>query len=602
MALSLGVLSSRMGSANAGRQDEHDPRVGRVIQDRYRIVRKIGEGGMGAVYEGEHLAIARRVAIKCLHERIGRDEKLAARFHREARAATKIGHPNIIDVLDFGSMEDGTAFMVLEYLEGKNLEDLIDEEGPQPVGRVVRIVSSVCDALKAAHAQGIVHRDLKPENLFLVRREDNPYFVKVLDFGIAKFTEADDFRLTQTGQAMGTPYYMAPEQLLGHSDVGPRADLYSLGVILFHALSDHYPFEGQTFAQLVIRVTRDPPPPLSALRPDVPAELAALVAKLLSKEPEDRPASAAELREALAPFRKIETVPPPRAGSSSGRRNHSTVETIPPVQTAPLGAMASSSDEISLAMTTPVALAPLDPSALLSRPPAARTGPIEKPIEGLPASPTSTDPDPPRAPVSASIVVPPARSRAPLAFGLIALLGAAALLAWAIAPRDDAEPIAAVDRVRVSIATEPEDATLLLDGAEVVNPFSAELPRNERHRIEARRDGYRTEVRELELRFDGQHIQLSLRPEPAEPEPAEPVPAEPALAEPAQSAPAVVPLARRRTADPPRPILPQPEPAPAEPARAEPVRAEPVRPEPVAPQSEPSDLMRVQFGERPASP
>src|SRR5690606_13694253 len=157
-------------NAHAAAQTRQDPRIGMVLQERYRILRKLGDGGMGSVYEAEHLLIKRRVAIKVLHSQFADNPGIVARFRREAEAATSIGHPNIIEVTDMGSFPDGTTYMVLEFLEGRDWAKDIATEGPQPLGKVVHIMSQVCDALSAAHAKGIVHRDLKPENIFLIQR------------------------------------------------------------------------------------------------------------------------------------------------------------------------------------------------------------------------------------------------------------------------------------------------------------------------------------------------------------------------------------------------------------------------------------------------
>ena len=227
------------------RASPQDPRIGMVLQDRYRIVRKLGDGGMGSVYEGEHVLIKRRVAIKVLHSQFAQNPEIVARFQREAEAATSIGHPNIIEVTDMGRFPDGTAYMVLEFLDGRDWSKDIEREGPQPVGKVIHILTQVCDALTAAHAKGIVHRDLKPENIYLIERNGDTCFAKVLDFGISKIADgqAENRSLTQTGTALGTPYYMAPEQCQGKKDIDPRADINSLGVILYQALTAQYPYD-----------------------------------------------------------------------------------------------------------------------------------------------------------------------------------------------------------------------------------------------------------------------------------------------------------------------------------------------------------------------
>ena len=288
-----------------------DPRLGMVLQERYRIVRKLGDGGMGAVYEGEHVLIKRRVAIKVLHAQFAQNPEIVARFQREAEAATSIGHPNIIEVTDMGRFPDGTAYMVLEFLEGRDWSHDIESAGPQPLGKVVHILTQVCDALTAAHAKGIVHRDLKPENIFLIERRNDPNFAKVLDFGISKIADAQgqDRSLTQTGTALGTPYYMAPEQCQGKRDIDHRADIYSLGVILFQALTAQYPFDDESYPMLVLKICTEPPPSLAHYRPDVPQELQQIVNRMLAKDRDHRYQSVAEIKDALAPFMAMNDAP-----------------------------------------------------------------------------------------------------------------------------------------------------------------------------------------------------------------------------------------------------------------------------------------------------
>ena len=281
-----------------------DPKIGMVLQERYRIVRKIGDGGMGSVYEGEHIVIKRRVAIKVLHPQFAQNKEITARFHREAEAATAIGHPHIVEVTDMGSFPDGSAYMVLEFLEGRDWAKDIQTEGPQPLGKVAKILSQVCDALDAAHAKGIVHRDLKPENIFLIDRHGDPDYVKVVDFGISKIidTQEADRSLTQTGTALGTPYYMAPEQCQGKKDVDHRADIYSLGVILFQSLTAQYPFDDESYPMLVLKICTEPAPQLAAFRSDLPPQVQEILHRMLAKDRHHRFNACSELKEALAPF------------------------------------------------------------------------------------------------------------------------------------------------------------------------------------------------------------------------------------------------------------------------------------------------------------
>ena len=289
-----------------------DPRIGLVLQERYRIVRKLGEGGMGAVYEGEHVLIKRRVAIKCLHAQFAQNPEIVARFHREALAATSIGHQNIIEVTDMGRFDDGSVFMVLEFLLGRDWSDDIDAHGAQPLGKVVHIIAQICDALDAAHAKGIIHRDLKPENIYLIERGGDPDFAKVLDFGISKFKDTaggEGKGMTQTGTTLGTPYYMAPEQAQGRKDIDHRADIYSLGVMMFQALTGQYPFDDDSYPMLILKICTEPAPSLRLFRPDLPEALDGIVARLLAKNADDRYPDCGTLKAALLPYRDVHDAP-----------------------------------------------------------------------------------------------------------------------------------------------------------------------------------------------------------------------------------------------------------------------------------------------------
>ena len=289
-----------------------DPRIGCVVSDRYRVLRRIGEGGMGVVYEAEEIGPGRRVAIKCLHAHLVDRQDIVKRFRREALAASSIGHPNIVEVVETGTFDDGDHYMALELLEGRDLAADIAVDGPLRVGRLVHIVSQICDALGAAHDKGIIHRDLKPENVYLVRRGSSEDFVKVLDFGISKFRDAIDgavSQMTRTGTTVGTPYYMAPEQAQANKDIDLRVDVYALGVILFRALTGQHPFDDASYPMLVLKICTEAPPPVRMYRPDVPVELERVVLRMLAKPPDERYPDCAAVREALAPFRGIDLVP-----------------------------------------------------------------------------------------------------------------------------------------------------------------------------------------------------------------------------------------------------------------------------------------------------
>ncbi|HEY1550686.1 MAG TPA: protein kinase, partial [Kofleriaceae bacterium] len=267
--------------------------IGSEVDGRYKIVELIGEGGMGKVYLAEHVEIGKRVALKVLHASYSRMPDLVERFRREARAASKIGHPNIVDVTDSGSTADGSVYFVMEYLEGVELGSVIEREGALDVARALRITGQICRALSAAHREGIIHRDLKPENIFLITRGGEADVVKVLDFGIAKTTEAEaarERRLTSPGMAMGTPEYMAPEQAAGRP-ADARTDIYSLGAIMYEMCTGQPPYTGDNFMEILTKkATQDPPPPLT-IRPELPALVGDLVQAAMSRNPDERPQS-----------------------------------------------------------------------------------------------------------------------------------------------------------------------------------------------------------------------------------------------------------------------------------------------------------------------
>ncbi|MHB8420837.1 MAG: protein kinase domain-containing protein [Myxococcales bacterium] len=272
-----------------------DPLVGAVL-DRYRVLKKLGEGGMGTVYAVEHVMLQKRMAMKLLRADLSRNQDLVTRFQNEAIAASRIGQENIVAVTDFGRTPEGLVYFVMEELQGCSLGDALRAEGRLSLPRALHIAAQVCRALSAAHSAGIVHRDLKPENIVLVPREGMADFVKVLDFGISKMTERPTGeRLTQQGMIVGTPEYMSPEQGSG-SQVDARSDIYALGVVMFEMLTGRLPFQGDNALQILMRHQTQAPPALSEAAPGVPAvpAIESFVKKALAKRPEDRHQSMAE--------------------------------------------------------------------------------------------------------------------------------------------------------------------------------------------------------------------------------------------------------------------------------------------------------------------
>ncbi|MFL5308138.1 MAG: serine/threonine protein kinase [Polyangia bacterium] len=269
----------------------------------YRAISLLGEGGMGAVYLAEHPGIGRRVAVKVLHRNYIRDENLLGRFLNEARAANAIRHPNIIEILDSGTIADGTPFLVMELLEGESLGARIRRVGPLPIPTAVEFAYQTASALGAAHRKGIVHRDLKPDNLYIVPDPHEPdrERIKVLDFGIAKLQQgnAGDSVKTRTGTLMGTPIYMSPEQCRGTRAIDHRSDIYSLGVILFEMLTGQPPFVSEGFGELVNLHLNVAPPVPSSRNPAIPPALDALVLRMLEKNADQRFGDMAEVQGAL---------------------------------------------------------------------------------------------------------------------------------------------------------------------------------------------------------------------------------------------------------------------------------------------------------------
>jgi serine/threonine-protein kinase len=275
--------------------------VGSVIGDKYGVKALIGEGGMGAVYEAEHVAIGRIVAVKVLHPKHAQQPEAVARLRHEARIAGSIGHPNICEIYDLGRLDDGTPYLVMERLMGETLDERIKREGALPERDIADVMSQVLSALSAAHAKAIIHRDLKPENIFLVRRAGAPPQAKLLDFGISKAIDADENAadLTMPGIVMGTPYYMAPEQARGDRGLDHRVDLWAAGVILYEALSGRRPFVARNYNALLVQILTSKHRPLAEVRPGITPALERVVDKALSKMREDRFQAAGEFYDAI---------------------------------------------------------------------------------------------------------------------------------------------------------------------------------------------------------------------------------------------------------------------------------------------------------------
>jgi len=274
-----------------------DPYIGTTFDHRYKIQKLLGEGGMGFVYLARHKVIDKKVAVKVLRVEMAKDREILDRFLQEAKAASSIGNPHIIDISDFGDLPDGSTYFVMEYLDGKSLGNLVDSTNQLSVERICHIARQMADGLAAAHERGIIHRDLKPDNIFLIQRGSDQDFVKILDFGIAKVTgSATDTKLTKAGAVFGTPHYMSPEQAAG-APIDHRADIYALGVMLYELTSGQLPFNADNFMGILTQHMYKAPVPIRALVPSpaCPPSLEAVILKCLSKKQEARYQSMEEL-------------------------------------------------------------------------------------------------------------------------------------------------------------------------------------------------------------------------------------------------------------------------------------------------------------------
>ena len=348
-------------------EKDGDSLVGTTLAGKYRIDARLNEGGMGTVYRGTHVLMDKTVAVKVLRPSLAADEKIVARFSREARAASRISHPNALNVTDFGEDESGNVFLVMEYLSGKTLKQVIREVGPLPLARVVDITRQIGDALNAAHEQGVVHRDLKSDNIMLVDTMAGDH-AKVLDFGIAKINEPDgavDTNLTAPNLVIGTPQYMSPEQCSQDVEIDSRSDIYSLGVILFEMLVGHVPFSGESPTMVMMKHLQEPVPSVMEERSDVPASVARVVARALAKVRDNRYQNVASLIEDLT--------------IAAGMTIH-RIPAITPAEMVPNPVGADFTDEITVVRTRQ------EPP-----PPQSRRAPVTVPItNAMPAVPAAS--------------------------------------------------------------------------------------------------------------------------------------------------------------------------------------------------------------------
>jgi hypothetical protein len=343
------------------RESLHD-----VVDERYRLLRMIGEGGMGRVYEAEHTGIGKRVALKILHAMFSNVKEAVERFRNEARTTTRIANAHIVDVTDSGMTIDGRLYFVMEYLDGVELGTLMSD-GNLSLERTLRITKQIAEALMAAHEQGVIHRDLKPENIVLIDRDGDRDFVKVLDFGIALAIDSEQpkRRLTQPGLAVGTPEYMSPEQAV-EAKADARSDIYALGAMLYEMATGQQAYKGDTYTQILLNKVQFEPPKPREQKPDLPVEVEAVIVKAMARKPDDRYQTMSELIDDVTKCHELvvatmraasgirtlpleppapPATPPPPMPATTGKR---VIAPVPGIVDPEAATMAMSLEDVSL--------------------------------------------------------------------------------------------------------------------------------------------------------------------------------------------------------------------------------------------------------------
>jgi serine/threonine-protein kinase len=429
-----------------------DPYLGHQIAGAIDIRQLVGIGGMGRVYRGFQKGIDRDVAVKILHRELSANPTVVARFQREARVASRLDHPNVVHVLLTGQLPDGAMYIVMEYLDGMSLQSALAATGGfMPLPRALHVALGICEAAGEAHAQGIVHRDLKPENVMLVRRADDPDFVKVLDFGIAHLNWGDQSTATAAGLIVGTARYISPEAAQGEK-VGPAGDVYSIATMLYQMLAGRTPFDGGQAVALLVHQIHDPPPALGSVARAtfVPEPIAAVVMRNLAKRPEDRAENGRELGRALLEAAAVgglsarEIVARPRL-SGNGRLSHAGVVTAydPPAAASQPSRTVSKTEIAEAQSDTEGRAAVLSPSAVDAtmnehqQPTSSSAGSTARPHRPSSAASTARPHLPPADPrLSRTVVQEPPGRRRSLSIALVCLL-AGALGVAAVASRTD---------------------------------------------------------------------------------------------------------------------------------------------------------------------
>ncbi|MFT3922002.1 MAG: serine/threonine-protein kinase [Myxococcales bacterium] len=482
-----------------------DPLLGQILGGRYRIIRKIGEGGMGIVYEAEHIVIEKRVGLKVLREDFSSRQDVVERFRQEAKSASRIGHEHIIDISDFGETPNGASYFVMELLNGQDLAHELEKKGPLSPRRTITLCLQCARALGAAHAKGIVHRDMKPENIFMVNRDTGEDFVKIVDFGIAKMSDIETDgqpgrKLTKTGMIFGTPEYMSPEQASGKK-LDHRVDVYAMGVIMYELLTGRVPFVGDTFMGILTQHMFEQPQPLKVQNPNcnVPPDLERIVFKALAKDADQRYQNMEELIVDLtnalnrAPNSAASIAPPPGTVTHHGYQEKASGEKpaarlmMPSEASEFPGREASRNNGPKFMILGAVAAVLVGGAgAVLMR--------------GKSEEAPAVAQQPPAIPATGSVAVP--------------VLPSTPSSAPPSAPVPSPEPVNAVPaKVLVSVQTDPPGATISVDGKAGCDPTpcSFSVVRDSLVTVEASKSGFRTAKTELKAEHDPTAVQLVLR-------------------------------------------------------------------------------------------
>jgi len=522
----------------------------------YEIKQKLGEGGMGAVYMGEHPLIGKRVAVKVLLEELVANEMLVTRFFHEAKAANDIRHQNIVDIVDFGKLdkEGGgkIVYLVMELLEGRSLASRLDEAPRLTLEEVRHILQQCCSGLAASHAKGIIHRDLKPDNLFLVRRGKDDNFVKILDFGIAKLTVTSSTNAkTRTGTLIGTPAYMSPEQCAGRGSIDARSDIYSLGIVMYEMLTGTVPFKGEGFGDIVVAHLTETAKKPSELRADIPPEIDAIVMKAIAKEVEARFQSMEEFGVALADPEAFARSPEEvAAAGAAAAAPTAAVPVIEDTPSARVPAQQSSTDAAT------IVAAKKKPQTTLSG--AASESAVRAPTRG--------------GGRGRRVALVGGAAAAVAAIGVVVALKLGGGGAAATAPPVQAPPVAAPAvvtpavaapkppaEVEVAITSDPPGAQVVrTDGVVVgVTPVKMKLPKGSAPLdVELTLEGYRAEKRTITSDVN-REVDVNLLKAPrhakavAKPADAKPAEVKPADAKPADAKPVAKPVEAKPKSDKP---------------------------------------------------